>query len=48
MDTGAYFTSFENNFSFPRPAHVMADAGGYYVIREREKFEDMIKLDNFQ
>jgi len=45
MDAGAYFTAFENNFSFPRPAIVIASGGDYTLIREREKFDDLLKRD---
>ncbi len=45
MDAGAYFTSFSNNFSFPRPAIIMVNQGKHYVIRERESYEDMVRLD---
>jgi diaminopimelate decarboxylase len=45
MDSGAYFTSFSNNFSFPRPAIVMVSNGNASVIRERETFEHMIAMD---
>lgn len=48
MDAGAYFTSFSYNFSFPRPAIVMVSQGNHYLIREKEKYEDMIRLDYFQ
>lgn len=45
MDAGAYFTAFSTNFSFPRPPVVMAADGQHRVIRERERFEDMIRRD---
>jgi diaminopimelate decarboxylase len=45
MDAGAYFTSFANNFSFPRPAVVLATAGHSRVIRRRETFDHMTTLD---
>ena len=47
MDSGAYFISFSNNFSFPRPAVIMVSEGKHYVVREKENYEDMISLDNF-
>ena len=47
MDVGAYFTSFSNNFSFPRPAVIMASEGRHCVLRHKESYEDMISLDNF-
>lgn len=46
MDAGAYFTSFSNNFSFPRPPVIIADNGNHQVARARETFEDMIHFDN--
>jgi diaminopimelate decarboxylase len=45
MDSGAYFTSFANNFSFPRPAIVMVRDGQARVIRRRESFESMVAMD---
>lgn len=45
MDAGAYFIPNQTNFSFPRPAAVLVEAGGYKVIRARESFQDIIKLD---
>jgi len=47
MDAGAYFTSFSNNFSFPRPAVIMVAKGNHCVLREKESFEDMTRLDHF-
>lgn len=46
MDAGAYFTSFSNNFSFPRPAVVMVSEGNRSIVREKESYEDMTRLDN--
>ena len=45
MDTGAYFTSFSNNFSFPRPAVVMVSKGQHCILRKREDYADMVCLD---
>jgi len=45
MDAGAYFTSFSNNFSFPRPPVIIASKGKHQLIRDKESFEDMIRLD---
>ena len=45
MDAGAYFTSFSTNFSFPRPAVLMVAEGKCWIIREKEKYEDMTQLD---
>lgn len=47
MDAGAYFTSFSNNFSFPRPAVVSISDGSHKVIRKQESFERMIAMDEF-
>jgi len=46
MDAGAYFTSFANNFSFPRPAVVMVSHGAPALVRQRETFEHMAALDS--
>jgi diaminopimelate decarboxylase len=45
MDAGAYFTSFSTNFSFPRPAVLMVAEGKSWIIRQKEKYEDMTQLD---
>jgi diaminopimelate decarboxylase len=45
MDAGAYFTSFANDFAFPRPGIVMARDGESRVIRRRESFEALIAMD---
>ena len=47
MDTGAYFVPFSTSFSFPRPAIVMSDHDGVRTVRERETFEDLIRLDSW-
>lgn len=47
MDSGAYFTSWESSFGFPRPAIVSVIGGRHKILREREKFENMISLDKF-
>ena len=47
MDSGAYFTSWESSFGFFRPAIVSVIDGRHRIIREREKFENMISLDKF-
>ncbi|MCP4402611.1 MAG: hypothetical protein GY801_35565 [bacterium] len=47
MDAGAYFTSFSNNFSFPRPAVVMVSDTQHGVVRKREQYEDMVRLDTY-
>ncbi len=46
MDAGAYFTSFSTDFSFPRPAIVVAAGGSARVIRERAAFADLTRLDD--
>ncbi|NLP11743.1 hypothetical protein GX408_15195 [bacterium] len=45
MDAGAYFTSFANNFSLPRPAIVAVFEGRPRLIREKESYDDLIRLD---
>jgi diaminopimelate decarboxylase len=45
MDAGAYFTSFANNFSYPRPPVVLVSEGESKLIRGRETFEQMTVLD---
>jgi diaminopimelate decarboxylase len=45
MDAGAYFVPNQMNFSNPRPAAVMVDEGECRVLRERETFEDIVRLD---
>ncbi len=47
MDSGAYFTSWESSFGFPRPAIVSVIDGRHTLIRERETFENMVLLDKF-
>ena len=47
MDAGAYFTSFANNFSFPRPAVVAVSNGTHSVLRRRETFDHMSAVDEF-
>jgi diaminopimelate decarboxylase len=43
MDVGAYGFSMCSNYnSRPKPAEVMVKDGNYYLIREREKLEDLI------
>ena len=48
MDAGAYFTSFANNFSYPRPAVVGVSHGQHRLMRERETFELMSSVDGFR
>ncbi len=45
MDSGAYFTSWESSFGFPRPAIVSAMNGRHRLLRERESFDDMVSHD---
>jgi diaminopimelate decarboxylase len=46
MDAGAYFVPNQMNFSNPRPAAVMLSEGAATVIRSRETFEDIVRLDD--
>ena len=46
MDTGAYFNSLANNFSFPRPPVISVCNGQASVMRRGENFEHMTALDN--
>jgi len=48
LDSGAYFTSWESSFGFPRPAIVSAINGRHSLLRERESFIHMISLDTLQ
>jgi len=43
LDTGAYFYSFNNNFAGPRAAVALIEKGEFRLIRERERFEDIVK-----
>lgn len=45
MDSGAYFTSLESSFGFPRPAIVAARGKTHSLMRRRECFDDMIGRD---
>jgi diaminopimelate decarboxylase len=45
MDAGAYFVPNQMNFSNPRPAAVMVNDGKATVIRRRESFSDIVRLD---
>ena len=46
MDTGAYFTSFANNFSFPKPSIYLIKLKDQEIIPlKEEKFGDIIKSD---
>lgn len=48
LDSGAYFTSWESSFGYPRPAIVKVSNGKHEILRSRESFDHMIALDNFQ
>lgn len=45
MDTGAYFISTSSNFAYPRPPVLMVKDGNVRVIREREKYDDLVRKD---
>ncbi|MDP9130728.1 MAG: hypothetical protein M3N35_10105, partial [Candidatus Binatota bacterium] len=45
MDAGAYFIPNQMNFSNPRPAVVMVREGRPSLLRERESFQDIVRLD---
>ncbi len=45
MDAGAYFVPNQMNFSNPRPPAVMVSGGDASLIRTRESFEDIVRLD---
>lgn len=45
MDAGAYFVPNQMNFSNPRPAAVIVENGRAELIRTRESFEDIVRLD---
>lgn len=45
MDTGAYFISHSNNFSFPRPAIVMVSGNDCRLARKRESYSHMVGMD---
>lgn len=47
MDSGAYFTSWESSFGFPRPAIVAVRDGQARLLRRRETFQEMIGRDTF-
>ena len=47
MDSGAYFTSWESSFGFPRPAIVSAFNGKHTLLRARETFDKAVSLDYF-
>lgn len=45
MDAGAYFTSFSNNFSYPRPAVVLVSGNSHKLVRKHESFEHINAMD---
>ena len=45
MDSGAYFTSWESNFGFPRPAIIAVADGKHRILRRRETFQEMVQRD---
>lgn len=47
MDSGAYFSSYSSNFSFPRPAVVMVSDGKSRILRREESFEHLTAMDIF-
>ncbi len=46
MDAGAYFIPNQMNFSNPRPPVVCVSDGEHAIVRQREVFEDIVRLDN--
>lgn len=48
MDSGAYFIPNQTNFSNPRPGAVMIEAGVPRLIRRREQFPDLMRLDELR
>jgi len=45
MDAGAYFVPNQMNFSHGRPAVVMTRGGRPELLRDRESFDDIVRLD---
>jgi diaminopimelate decarboxylase len=45
MDAGAYFIPNQMNFSNPRPSVVMVRNGQTSLLRQRESFQDIVRLD---
>jgi diaminopimelate decarboxylase len=46
MDAGAYFVPNQMNFSNPRPPIVTVEAGSVNLVRQRESFDDIVRLDD--
>jgi diaminopimelate decarboxylase len=45
-EAGAYGFAMSSNYNFrPRPAEVMVEADSYRVIRRRETYEDLVRLE---
>ena len=45
-DTGAYGFAMSSNYNFrPRAAEVLVENGSYRVVRRRETFEDLVRLE---
>ena len=45
-DAGAYGFAMSSNYNFrPRSAEVLVENGGFRVIRRRETYEDLTRLD---
>jgi len=45
MDAGAYFTSTSTNFGGPRPPVVLLSESGPRVVRRRETYEDLARVE---
>lgn len=45
MDAGAYFTSTATNFGGPRPGVVLVDGTAGTLVRRRETFEDLARVE---
>jgi diaminopimelate decarboxylase len=45
LDSGAYFTSWESTFGFPRPAIISVVDGNHNLLRKREPVAHMMALD---
>lgn len=48
MDAGAYFIPNQMNFSNPRPPVVAVRNGGHELVRRREEFDDIVRVDRFE
>ncbi len=45
MDAGAYFSSYAMNFAFPRAAIIAVEGDKVQVLRQRESYEHLVKMD---